>query len=154
MKPVSVETIVNAPADKVFTAFTDFHNAAERISGIKSLTVLTEGPIAVGTKFRETRIMMGREATEEMEITTFEPGRRYTVEADSCGCHYHTEFTFDEVDGVTTVRCQFTGKPVTMFAKVMMVLMKPMQNKLAGMCCSAIQGDMNDLRAVVESTTD
>ena len=56
---------VTAPREVVFEVAADFHNAAElNIQGIDSLEVLTDGPIGVGTRFRETRVMMGKSSTE------------------------------------------------------------------------------------------
>src|SRR5690606_37405975 len=36
---------------------------------------LTEGPFGVGTAFRETRRMFGRDSTEHFEVVGYEPGR-------------------------------------------------------------------------------
>ena len=91
---LTTERIVSRPVPEVFARFTDLSTAAERIKGIEELEVLTEGPIRVGTRFRETRIMFRRPATEEMEITAFEKDEMYTISCDSCGCHYETVFRF------------------------------------------------------------
>jgi hypothetical protein len=40
----------------------------EIISSIKSIEVLTPGPIRAGTRLREDRIMFGRDLTQELEI--------------------------------------------------------------------------------------
>ena len=68
---------VNAPIDNVFRVYSDFANAAARIDGIENIEILTDDPIGKGTRFRETRIMFGREYTEEMEITEFEQNKKY-----------------------------------------------------------------------------
>ena len=54
--------------------------------------MLTEGSVGVGTRWRETRAMMKKEAVEEMEVTAFESPSYYTVHCDSCG--YVVEWTF------------------------------------------------------------
>ena len=91
---MNVKTITRfeAPLPAVFKVFSDLENAADRISGIKSIEMLTEGPMQVGTRWRETRTFMKRDATEEMEITAFEPDKHYSVGAESCGCVYETHF--------------------------------------------------------------
>ena len=75
---------VNAPCEQVFDVFADFKNAPARVDGIEKVEMVTGDDVGVGTKFRETRVMFGRESTEEMEVTEFEPGKKYTVEANSC----------------------------------------------------------------------
>ena len=72
-------TFVGAPPHSVFGAFTDLENAAERIEDVVSLEKLTDGPMGVGTGFREARIMLRRAATEEPEVTAFESEKSYCV---------------------------------------------------------------------------
>ncbi len=92
MAKLQLSKTVNAPVEKTFQLFSDFPNAAARINGIEKVEMLTNGPIGVGTKFKETRIMFGKEATEEMEVTQFEPNKLYTVAADSCGADSKPRF--------------------------------------------------------------
>ncbi|MDV8008132.1 hypothetical protein [Rhodococcus sp. IEGM 1318] len=48
---------------------------------------------AVGTKWRETRKMMGKEATEDMWVTEVEAPSRTVVKANSHGMNYTSGFT-------------------------------------------------------------
>jgi uncharacterized protein YndB with AHSA1/START domain len=121
MPGLTVEQRIEAPPHRVFEIFTDLEHAADRIKGIQHLEVLTDGPVGVGTRFRETRKMFGKEATEEMEITAFEPPESYTTEAESHGSHYTAVFRFvPEDDGrATRVRFVFDARPLTLLAKVL-----------------------------------
>ncbi|MHC5114164.1 MAG: SRPBCC family protein [Planctomycetota bacterium] len=147
MGTLTMDIRINASPDVVFDVFTDLENAAERIDGIKTLEVLTEGPVGVGTRFRETRIMFRKEATEEMEFTAFDAGRSYVVEAESCGSHYRSEYRFEPCDEGTDVHFSFDAKPLTFFAKALspvgMLMMGGMMRKL-------FRADMIDLKAVAE----
>ena len=69
---LTVSKQISAPHQAVFEKFTDFAHVAENVRGIERMEILTDGPIGQGTRFRETRIMFNREATEEMEITDWE----------------------------------------------------------------------------------
>ena len=80
-----------APPERVFEVCTDLRNAARHINGIKKLEVLGDGPIGVGTRFRETRVMFKRECTEEMEIVSFDPPKGYAIGCESHGCRYRTD---------------------------------------------------------------
>ena len=147
MAEIKVQKHVQASPEKVFEAATNLARLPERIAGIKRVEVLTTGPVGVGTRFRETRVMFGREATEEMEITGFDPPRAFTIGCESHGCRYRTEFTFAPSGAGTEVAMVFEATPLTFFAKAMAVAMKPMINKVAGLCAQ----DLEDLKTAVES---
>ena len=139
---IQLNETVNAPVEKVFGIFSDFHRAAERVDGIESIEVLTDGPIGVGTKFRETRIMFGKSSTEEMEVTSFEPNQSYTVEADSCGAHFQTLFHFRPEGDHTLVEMEMQTRADTLFAK----LMSPLGFLMAGTMKKCIQSDITELK--------
>ena len=80
---ISMSELLEAPRSDVFKLFTDIENASDRISGIRKLEVLSEVRSGVGLRWRETRVMFGKEATEEMEITGFDEPESYVVEAES-----------------------------------------------------------------------
>jgi len=137
--------IAASPAE-VFERASDFAGAPRSIEAITAVELLTEGPVGVGTRFRETRRMFGREAVEEMEVTEFEPPRRYVLGCSNHGCRYRTELGFSERDGGTDVRMTFEAEPVTAFARIMTVLMKPLMKGLVKTCAK----DLDDLGASIE----
>ncbi|MBW7904147.1 MAG: SRPBCC family protein [Phycisphaerae bacterium] len=142
---------INAPPEAVFAVASDFPNAAQRIRGISKMEMLTPGPVGVGTRFRETRVMFGREATETMEVVAFQPGRSYTLRASNCGCEYRTVVSVRPAaagDGGSEVTFDFTGAPLTFGAKVMAALMGWM---VKGACLKAIRQDLADLKTEVEN---
>lgn len=137
---------IEQPVDRVFDIFTDLEGAADRIEGIKSLDVLTSGPVGKGTRFRETRVMFKRDATEEMTITSFEPNQRYSVDCLSCGCHYETVFEFLPKGSSTRVEVTLQMKPVTFMAK----LMSPLGRLFAGTALKCFERDLDDLKTSLE----
>jgi carbon monoxide dehydrogenase subunit G len=147
MAEIVVKKHVEAPPERVFELATDLENAAERVQGIKKMELLTEGPVGVGTRFRETRVMMGRDATEEMEITAFDPPRSYEVGAESHGCRYHSVIQFTPVGSGTEIEFTFQATPLTMAAKLMAVAFKPMMNTIV----KCLEQDLDDLKAAAES---
>jgi hypothetical protein len=146
MAEINVKKQVEAAPDRVFAVATDLENAASRVKGIEKLEMLTDGPVGVGTKFRETRTMFGREATEDMEITAFDPPRSYEVHAESHGCRYHTVISFTPVGSGTEMAMNFQATPLTMTAKMMAVVFKPMMNSLL----KCLDADLEDLKAAAE----
>ncbi|MFF8829211.1 SRPBCC family protein [Streptomyces sp. NPDC015131] len=109
---VTVERRVAAPRERVWEALTDLHGMPGTLSGVTRVEVLTEGPFQAGTRWIETRRMFGKEAAEEMYVTSCQAPSRYVVEAESRGAHYVSEFTLREVaPGETSVRMVFSARP-------------------------------------------
>ncbi|RSS32895.1 SRPBCC family protein [Streptomyces sp. WAC08241] len=90
---VVVERRVAASPGRVWEAITDLPGLPRVLTGVRKVEVLTPGGFGVGTRWRETRRMLGREATEEMTVTACEPPDRYVTVADSHGMHYVSELT-------------------------------------------------------------
>jgi len=147
MSTLTVSTTVAAPRERVFEDFTELEKAAERIPDITNLEILSEGPFGKGTRWRETRVFMKKEATEEMEVTGFDPPNSYTVEASSHGMRYETLFEFLGEGNETTVRWTFTGTPISFGAKLTAPLFGWMMKGVMKKC---MQGDLDALRDVCE----
>ena len=142
----TVKTKIHAPIDVVFKRLTDFEHAADRIEGITKMEMLTEGPVGVGTRFKETRLFMRKEATEEMEVTSFQQPTGYSLGCESCGCQYDTDFKLTPADGGTEVEMRFRAQPLTLGAKVMSVIFKPMVKSVVKTC----EKDLDDIKRSIE----
>ncbi|MFF7443954.1 SRPBCC family protein [Streptomyces sp. NPDC008122] len=109
---VVVERRVAASPGRVWEAITDLKDMPRVLSGVDRVEVLTPGGFDVGTRWRETRRMLGKEATEEMTVTECEPPDRYVTVADSHGMHYVSELTLTpDGSGATTLRMAFSARP-------------------------------------------
>lgn len=111
MPNVTASRRVDAPVERVWSVATDLSRATDVLSAVTRIELLTDGPFGVGTRWRETRRMFGKEATEEMWVTACDPAHGYTVEADSSGAHYVSTFTFTPVAEVTDVTLSFDARP-------------------------------------------
>lgn len=147
MKITSSVTI-KADVSKVFGVFTDLSQAADRISDIISLEVL-KGPekMAVGTKWKETRVVFGKEATETMWVSELTKDKSYAVDAESHGTKYHSVFSFKKQDGGTKVVWVFSGKPQTLAAKLMSIIGFLFMGSMKKM----LQKDLQDLKKACEA---
>ncbi len=146
MAALSCSIRIRGTQQQVFDAISDLEHAADRIRGIVSLEKLTEGPVGLGTRFRETRIMFKKECTEEMEITEFDPPHGYRVGAEGCGCLYDTRFSVTPDGDETIVEMSFQATPTTFMGKLMLPLGKLMQGTMKKM----INQDLNDLKTHIE----
>lgn len=150
MPGITVASHVDAPIERVFEAYIDLPNAPSIVGAIRQVELLTPLPVGVGTRFRETRIMMGREATEEMTIAEFEPPRRFVFTAQSYGMDYTTTFRFAPEGVGTTVTCEFSGQPLSLAAKVMCAVTMPLMKSTLVKCLAQ---DMEDIRRHVEAAS-
>ena len=138
---------IYAPIDRVFDVFSDITKIEDRIEGITKVDILSDTRNGLGTRWRETRIMFGQEATEEMEISSFKPNQSYEVVAASRGTEYHSIYTFTEnADNSTTVEMVFSGKPVSFMSK----LMTPLFFLFKGATQKALEADMDQLKEICE----
>ncbi len=147
MSTLNLSTTVAAPLSQVFQAFADFEKADAIIDSIVRIEMLTDGPVGVGTRFSETRVMFGKEATEEMEVTAFAPDRLITVSADSCGSRFDSTFRFMPEGSGTRVDMEMVIRPVTLMAK----LMWPIGWLMKGTMKKMMQSDMDQVKAACES---
>lgn len=147
MTSIRAHCSIHAPVERVFEVFSDLEQVSARVQDIVSLEVLSEGPMAVGTRWRETRKMFGKESTEEMWVTRFEPTNGYTVEAESHGSHYISTYVFASEGSETKVTLTFEGQALNFVAKLMSFIMGPMMKKTVKQC---LEKDMTELKAYIE----
>ena len=94
MTTVSVVTEIAAPVERVFQVFTDLEQSAVRVSNIRRIELVTVGSLKLGARWLETREVLGREDTAEMEITAYEQNRTYTITHHKAGARIDSVFTF------------------------------------------------------------
>lgn len=146
MPRVTVCQTVAAPPAAVFAAYADFAHAADRIADILRVEVLTPGPVGVGTRFKETRKMFGKEATETMEVVAFDPPAGYELRAARGGTEYRTRFTFTPDGAGTRVEAEFRARPVALWAKPF----TPLLYLMRGFLRKCLARDLDQMRAFVE----
>lgn len=147
MPSVEVAATIAASPERVFEVASDLASLPETMSGIDSVEVLSDGSFGMGTRWRETRTLYGKQATEEMWVTGFDPPRSYVVEAESHGAHYRTEITFAPEGDGTRVAFVFGARPVSFFARLFSVFSGMMLKSLK----KALEQDLEDLKRAAES---
>lgn len=111
MATVRVSRDISAPIEHVFAMFTDIEHGAEHVSGIKKVDMMTLGPLHLGSKWNETREVLGRLDDAAMEVTAFEHNRGYTITHHKVGVRIDTVFTFEPVERGTRVSVEFGLNP-------------------------------------------
>jgi uncharacterized membrane protein len=144
---VTVSRSIAAPADRVWAVFTDISAAPDNLSAVDAIELLTPGPFAEQLRWKETRRIYGRTATEEMWVSALDAGRAYTVSAGATGTKYQSHFEFVPTgDASTTVHFTFSGESHGV-ARVISAVMWPLfKRKLA----KELSRDLDDLAKVCE----
>jgi uncharacterized protein YndB with AHSA1/START domain len=147
MTTVTVTNKLEAPVDEVFAAFTDIEHNERRVSGIKGVELLTTGEFRLGTRWRETRELMGRLDDADMEVTAFDKGRGYTITHYKGGAKIDTVFTFVPDGEGTKVSIAFAlenqGLPPG--------LLTPVSWAIAGKVKEVLSQDLSDMKKSVEA---
>lgn len=68
-----LKRLYRVPKDKVYVGLLDLDAAKHWMQGFVRIERIDEGPMKVGSGWKETRKMMGHEATEVFEVLSLEP---------------------------------------------------------------------------------
>ncbi|MDN5901379.1 MAG: SRPBCC family protein [Brachybacterium sp.] len=90
---IGLTQYIDASPQAVWAVVSDVGAAADILSGIDAVELLTDGPYGVGTRWRETRTMFGMKDTMTMEVAESAPGYRTVVLSPVGDLLYRTEFT-------------------------------------------------------------
>lgn len=146
MATVRVSNDIGSPLADVFARFTDIENGPAHVSGIKDIQLLTPGGFSLGTRWRETREVLGRRDEAEMEVTAFERNRSYTITHHKAGVRVDTTFTFEPLPAGTRVSIEFginsQGLPPG--------LLSPLEWAISGKVRDVLTNDLADLKTSVE----
>ena len=149
MKGLEFSRSINAATERVWDMITDLDGAPQRLSGVDAIERLSGPEFGVGTRWRETRTMFGREATEEMEVATVTPGRAYTVLAESHGMKYDSEWRVgDGGDETSLLTMTFSGEPQGLGAKLMAATVGRL---FRGATKKALMQDLDEIAAAAEA---
>ena len=147
---IALNRDVDAPAERVWQIITDLEGSERVVSGIGDVQILAgEDEFGVGTRWRETRTMFGKQATEEMEVTALAPGCSYDVEAESHGVRYLSTHTVEALgDGRCRLSMTFGAEPQGTMARVMAATMGRL---FVGATKKALRRDLDDIAAAAEA---
>ncbi|WP_282697674.1 SRPBCC family protein [Streptomyces sp. CC208A] len=145
-----VERRVAASPGRVWESITDLPALPRVLSGVQRVEVLSEGVFDVGTRWRETRRMLGREATEEMTVTECEPPDRYVTVADSHGVRYVSELSLRaDGPGASVLRMTFSARPA--HGRVPGLLTRALARVGTKAVSRMLAKDLDDIARAVES---
>ena len=99
---LEISDVVKAPVARVFELATDIDRAREWLPPDVRTVKLTDGPTRVGSRYRETRKILGRDDTQVYEITLLDAPKRAEVCANGKQGEFRFRLDFEPVDDHTT----------------------------------------------------
>ena len=147
MPKTVVSRSIDAPVAFVFKAISDIRHFSKAIPHIAKIEYLTEQQSGVGTRFRETRLMNGKVASTELEVTEFVENERIRLVADSDGTLWDSVFVVKAAGDQTDLTLTMDATPQTMMAKMMAPMTKHIIQK-------ALEDDMDSMKTYCEKHYD
>ncbi|GAA0340574.1 hypothetical protein GCM10008967_33670 [Bacillus carboniphilus] len=117
---------INKPIDEVFSAVSNFLQYPDIFDHVEEMAKITDGPIEVGTKFKETRLIRGFKAYATLEILTYNPSKQLVVKNEPSGLVIVQDYIFEQTGQGT--RVQLTSKVKTKGLRNL--LTKPVMTKI------------------------
>ena len=147
---VSTNIEISKSKMDVWKAITDIENSAGMISGILSIDVLEKPDSGlIGFKWKETRKMFGKEATEVMWITDSVDNEYYCTRAESHGSVYVTRISLSDDGPNAQLTMSFSGKAQTLGAKIFSFFMSAI---FKGSMEKELYKDLTDIKEYVEQS--
>ena len=145
MANVTVTRRVDAPADVVFRTVAHVEQFSEAVPHILRVEFLSEAKSGVGARFRETRMMMGSEASTELEVTEHVENERVRIVSEAGGALWDTVFTVVPDGEGTELKMVMDARPRTTSARMTLPL-------IIGAVRKAVEQDMDAVKSFCERT--
>ena len=133
---------LNRPIEQVFAFLADYQNLRTWLSNLIENEQLTEGPLRVGTRFRELRRTGPRQSEIQAEITDFESNQRFGTRTIT-EPQVTVSYSLEGEDGGTRLNYKFV-----MLTSGMMRLLEPL---IAGSIKKDTNLDFQNLKRILES---
>ena len=144
MSRTTITCLIDAPIEKVFSTVADISQFSKVIPDIVDIEYLTTQKIGKGTRFKETRLMKGKRATTELEVTEYIENQRVRLISDAGGTIWDTVFTVKPDNGQTQLSMVMEAKPYKLLSRLINPLIK-------GMIEKAIASDMDAVKVHCEN---
>lgn len=86
--------VVAKSIETVFGFLKEPSNMVHIMPDITSSEIIGDNPIGVGTRIKETRKIMRKEVTAEVEVSVYDPPHRFGVKSESMGISAEYLYTF------------------------------------------------------------
>ncbi|MAL17288.1 MAG: hypothetical protein CL670_16425 [Balneola sp.] len=144
MSTITVTKQVKAPKELVFETVADIRNFSKVVPDIVNVEFLSDQEYGVGTKFRETREMNGKEVSTELEVTELVENAHIRLVSDTMGTVWDSVFTVERKEYGTELTLIMDAKAYKLLPKIFNPFMK-------GFMAKALEKDMLAVKSYCEA---
>ncbi|HKV42698.1 MAG TPA: SRPBCC family protein [Blastocatellia bacterium] len=143
MGRLELTRIIDAPIGVVFRTVADISSFSKAIPHIVKIEFLSDIESGIGTRFRETRLVKGKEVSNDLEVTEYAENDRVRLVADSHGTVWDSVFTVKSQRGRTELTLVMDARPYKLLPKVIYPLIRRMVEK-------SIEQDLDSVKTFCE----
>lgn len=129
MGTIAASVRIEATQEKAFAYLADIARHGEWTDDKVVIEPASEGEVGVGSRFRSTGHMMGKDWPMELEVTAWEPPSRLAFTTTSDKERYEHEFVLRRADGGTIVERRNTPTRQPLGFRVMGPIINPLVAK-------------------------
>ena len=144
MKPIIALRTIKAPLNFVFRTVSDVRNFRKAVPHITNVEFLSDQQQGIGTRFRETRMMNGREHAVDLEVAEYVENERVRMISDAGGTIWDTLFTVSRLGDDVELKMQMDVRPYRVLARIMNVLIR-------GMVVKGVESDLDAVKSFCEA---
>ena len=146
MADIGFEVEIAAPVTILFAVVTDIAGLPDVVRAIEATEIIAGTPPEPGSRYRETRRMMGHLAHEDLTVERCEPPQRFVVTAASYGTRYRTTWAMRPGKAGSVLAYRLESAPQTLKARLLAFATRGMRRHLVPI----IQADLADVKAEAE----
>lgn len=144
---IELAKIVATQPAAAFAVLADIVDWPQIISSIRSVELLTPGPIRAGTRLREDRIVFGHDTTQDMEVETIAPPRRLRLLVEHPDLNYELDHLIDAIyGGGCRLMLICRSRPKTAPGRILQPVMTPFMEITLR---DELERDLSDLAAAL-----
>ena len=132
MIKVELSVVINRPVEEVFAYATNPANNAKWQEGLVESRLVSSGPIGVGSQITDVRKFLGRDMDSKLEVTAFEPNRKFGEKVISGPLQFEIIESFEPAGDGTKVSLLAHGEPGGFFKLAEGMVQKQIQSQLEG----------------------
>lgn len=132
MVKVELSVVINRPVPEVFAYITNPANNATWQEGLVESRLESPGPMGVGAKVTDVRKFLGRDMNSKLEVTAFEPNKKFVEKVVSGPLQFEIIQTFEPAGDGTRMSLVAQGEPGGFFKLAEGMVQKQLQTQLEG----------------------
>jgi len=132
MIKVELSVVINRPVADVFAFVTDVSNSVKWQEGLVESRLTSSGPVGVGSEITDVRKFLGRDMDSKLEVTAFEPNKKFSEKVVSGPLKFEISQTFEPSGDGTKVSLVAQGEPGGFFKLAEGMVQKQLLSQLEG----------------------